>query len=65
MKMLVCVFLVSSVLAQTVLVNSDPSTTTLLSPSSETVAVEAYHHTAHPDYLGTGASWIWINGSAN
>lgn len=63
MKTLIICFLLTASLAQTTLLNSNPTTTTLLSPSGFVVVQETYHNTANPNYLGTGATWIWLNGS--
>jgi hypothetical protein len=63
MKTLIIFYLVTASLTQTSLLNSHPLTTTLLAPPGFIVIDETYHNTANPDYLGTGASWIWLNGS--
>lgn len=63
MKTLIILFLATVSLAQTSLLNSNPSTTIIVSPSGFAIIDDTYHNTANPDYLGTGASWIWINGS--
>lgn len=53
--------LVAAAHAQVALLLSDPSTTTITSPSGLSVGVESYHTGVNPNYLGTGAQWIWNN----
>jgi len=50
-------------LNQTSIVLSNPSTTTIISPTGNFVVQESYHTTNNPNFLGTGAEWIWLNGS--
>jgi len=50
-------------LNQTVIVLSNTSTTTIISPTGYSLVQEAYHTTYNPNFLGDGAEWIWLNGS--
>lgn len=61
MRLALLLVFVAAAVSQTVLLISDPSTTTIISPAGLTVGLESHHTTAHPDYLGTGANWIWNN----
>jgi hypothetical protein len=49
--------------SQTVIVLSDATSTTIVSPVNQTVGVEKYHTTNNPNFLGDGAQWIWNNAS--
>ena len=59
-KIFIVAMLLTCVFTSTVLVNSDPLTTTITSPSGKEVQVEPYHTKYKPDYLGNGAKWIWL-----
>ena len=48
-----------------VILNSSPSTTTLISPAGQAIGLEPYHNAHNPNFLGTGAQWVWVNGSSS
>lgn len=62
MKYCVAALLIALTLSQAVtILNSDPSTTVIINPPSLIVGNEGYHNANQPDFLGTGAKWIWNN----
>ena len=48
-------------LQQTVLVASGVTTTTIVNPSGEKIALEPYHNRVNPNHL-PGAKWVWKSG---
>jgi hypothetical protein len=52
-------------LQQTVLLKSDVTTTIITSPSSFDTAIEAYHTTNNPNYIGYAAQWIYKKGGSS
>ena len=48
-----------------VILNSSPSTTTVVSPAGQAIGLEPFHNAANPNYLGTGAQWVWVNGPSS
>jgi hypothetical protein len=56
--------LVACVAAQhTLLLLSNPSTTTLVSPAGQSIGLEPYHNLNTANKLGNGAQWVWVAGS--
>ena len=48
-------------LQQTVLVASGDTTTTIVNPLGEKIALEPYHNRVNPNHL-PGAKWVWKSG---
>jgi hypothetical protein len=47
--------------SQTVILKSDITSSTIINPAGSTVILDTYHTSINPDFLGTGAAWIWTN----
>lgn len=41
--------------------NSDPSTINVVSPSGQAAVLNTYHSANSPDWVGTGAQWLWFS----
>jgi hypothetical protein len=61
MKAIVLLILIAAALAgDTILLVSDPSTTTVVLPVGQTIAQEAYHTITNPNYIGNGPQWVYL-----
>lgn len=52
-------------LQQAVILASSTINTVIISRSGLTVGEDPYHNRHHPNYLGTGAQWIWQSGGSS
>lgn len=61
--LIILAFLCMLARQQNVLLSSSTSNTIITNPLSSSIAVESYHTTNNPNFIGYGAQWLWKGGS--